>query len=286
MKGKIRKTIAYTLYIAGLALFFLYVCFPEETVSRYAEHRISSTMPGLQAAVGAIRPGFPPSMVARDIQIRYKGSGPFLLERLSLSPGYTGLVTAKPSFNVSSEAAGGTIRGSIATGQGSSGADLALELDLKDLRMEELNPVFREITNRSMEGRLEGRIDYTGSSDMNGSGSAVFTLRQGMLQLNQPLFGIEEIEFRQAEAKLKSENRRIEIPDFTLEGRQFSADASGRIMLSAPVETSRIRMNAAVTLHPALLKSIGGALPGKYKGREEIPVQIAGTLGRPKISIR
>ncbi|MGM0787440.1 MAG: type II secretion system protein GspN [Thermodesulfobacteriota bacterium] len=286
MKIKIRKISAYTLYVAALAVFFLYVCFPEETVTRYAEQRISSTLPGLHAAVGSIRPGFPPSMKANDIQIRYRDSGAFLFERVSVTPGYLGLITAKRVFNINAEAAGGSLRASIATGQGSSGTDLSLESRLGDLRMEEFNPVLSEITNRSIEGRLEGRIDYNGSADMEGNGSAVFTLRQGRVQLNQPFFGIKEIEFRQAEAEMESENRRVEISDFTLEGRQFSAEASGRIMLAVPAETSRIRMSAVISPHPALLKSIGGALPQQYRGKEEIPVQITGTLGRPGISIR
>lgn len=286
MKRKIRKIFAYTLYIAVVAVFFLYVCFPEETVTRYAQQRISSTLPGLRAAVGSIRPGFPPSMEARDIQIRYRGSEPFLFEHMSLSPGFTGLVTLRRLFNIRAETANGIIQGSIATGQGSSGADISLQLDLKDLRMEEFNPVLSEITKRSIKGRLEGNIDYTGSADMDGSGNAVFNLREGMLELNQPFFGIKEIEFSRAEAELKTENRRVEISDFTLESRLFSAKANGRIMLSVPAERSRMRISAVINPNPALLKTIGGALPGKYRGKDEIPVQITGTIGRPGISIR
>lgn len=65
-----------------------------------------------------------------------------------------------------------------------------------------------------------------------------------------------------------------------------SATRAGRIMLTTPFKTSRISVSATTNPHPALFKSIGEALAGKYRGKDEIPVRLTGTLGRPGISIR
>lgn len=281
-----KKWFAYTLYVIGLVLFFLYMCFPEDSFTRYIENLAARAAPGLETSVDGLGPGLPPSMSAKNIAIRYRGSEPVLLERLEVTPRYLDFFIGKPFFNISTEAAEGLIKGRLGIKDAFGEPQISLQMELNGLRMETFDPVFKEISSHAVEGGFEGKIQYSGPFNLKGTGEAVFWLGEGVMRLTPPFYGIDKIEFSQAQAQMEMKNRNVTISDFSLNGRQFSLKGNGRIILSFPVEESRVNVSARVTPHAALRKSLGDFLPSKYKRRNEIPMRITGTIGRPNLSIR
>ncbi|MCF8094219.1 MAG: type II secretion system protein GspN [Desulfobacteraceae bacterium] len=283
----IKKWLAYLLYVIALALVFLYVCFPSEAVVRYAEQRINAAFCGVEADIGSLGPGLPPAIVAEDIEITYKDTKTVLVNRLAVSPSYADLVMGKRFFNVYAEAAEGIIQGLLGIKEASGNStEISLNLDLKDIQIEEFNRILSLQVGHFVEGGLEGKIEYTGPPDVTGNGNAVLDLRKCRVRFNSTFYGMEELEFRSGKAVAEMKNRRVTISEFSLEGSQFSVTGSGNIMLALPVENSKIRLSARIAPHQALFKSIGGMLPAKYKREGEIPVRLTGTLGNPGLSLR
>ncbi|MCF8110778.1 MAG: type II secretion system protein GspN [Desulfobacteraceae bacterium] len=284
----IKKWIAYILYILGLALVFLYLCFPADSFKRYAEHLAARAAPGVEASVEGLGPGFPPSMSAKKIEITYRGSDPVLFEHLEISPGYINFFIGKPFFNIRTEAAKGLIKGRIGIKGASEdgGRQISLQMDINGLHMEALNPVFEKISGYTAQGGLEGKLEYSGSLDMRGTGSAIFGVGEGTLNLNPPFYGIGKLEFSQGRAEMELKNRNLNISSFSINGRQFSLKGNGRVILSFPVEESRVNISSRITPHPALLKSIGNMIPEKYKRQGGIPMRITGTLRQSNYSFR
>ncbi|MFP4193970.1 MAG: type II secretion system protein GspN [Desulfobacterales bacterium] len=284
----IKKWFIYTLYVLGLALLFLYLCFPSESFTRYAEHLAGAAAPGLEVSVEGLGPGFPPSMTAKKMELSYRESEPVLFENLEITPVYLDFLIGKPFFSIRTEAAEGLIKGRVGTKSASEkdGRQISLQMDLNGLRTGALSPVLEVISGYTAEGGLEGRIEYTGTSDLQGTGSAVFGLGEGVLNLNPSFYGFEKIEFSQMQSEMEIKDRNLSITDLSFSGRQFSLKGSGRIIMSFPVEESRVNFSAKVTPHSAMRKSIGNMLPERYKGQDEIPVRITGTVGRPNLSLR
>lgn len=269
-----------------LAVLFLYICFPSDSVKQYVESLISRPAAGIEVAIGALGLGFPPSVVINDVDIRYRRAEPVNLERITISPAYLKLLRGVRSFTIYGDAAGGKIQGDLAL-PGSSGnsRDVSAGFDFHDLEIGSFH-ILETMGRGKAAGRMEGRIDYTGDLNGSGSGEAQLVARKCRIQLNPAPFGVKELAFKEVQADMEVEQRRLKISRFSLNGTQFSGSGSGTIRLSAPIERSRINLSGEMALHPPLLKSIGGTLPEEYARKDELPVRITGTLGQPGFSIR
>lgn len=281
-----RKWLGYILYVIVLVVLFLYVCFPSDSVKQYAQSLINRPAAGVEVVVGALGLGFPPSVVLNDIDVRYRGGDPVNLERINIVPAYLKLLRGARSFNIYGDAAGGQIQGNLAL-PGSSGdnANISARLDFRDLEIGSFH-ILETMGRGRAAGRMEGKIDYTGDLSGSGAGEAQLVARKCRIQLDPAPFGVKELAFKEVQAEMEIEQRRLTISRFSLDGTQFSGTGSGTLRLSAPIEKSRMNLSAEMTLHPPLLRSIGGMLPKKYTRKDVLPVRITGTLGRPGFSVR
>ena len=281
-----RKWPGYILYVIVLAVLFLYICFPADSAKQYLEFLISRPAAGLEVAVGSLGLGFPPSVDANDVDIRYRRAEPVNLERITISPAYLKLLRGVRSFRIDGDAAGGKIQGSLAL-PGSSGnsGDVSARFDFHDLEIGSFH-ILETMGRGKAAGRMEGKIDYTGDLNGRGGGNASLDARNCRIQLNPAPFGINELAFQEVQVVMELEQRRLTISRFSLDGTQFSGTGSGTLRLSAPIERSRINLSGEMSLHPPLLRSIGGMLPEKFAREGGLPVRITGTLGRPGFSVR
>ena len=269
-----------------LAVLFLYICFPSDSVVQYVESRISRHAQGVEVAISSLGLGFPPSVVIKDVDIRYRRAKPVNLERITISPTYLKLLRGVRAFRIDGDAAGGKIQGNLglSDSSGNSG-NVSARFDLHDLEIGAFH-ILETMGRGAAAGRMEGEIDYTGDLGRSGSGNAALDVRDCRIQLNPAPFGINELAFQEIQVVMELEQRRLTISRFSLDGTQFSGTGSGRLRLSAPIESSRINLSGDITLHPPLVRSIGGMLPEKFTRKGGLPVRITGTLGRPRFSVR
>ena len=60
---KIRKWIAYGVYIVALAALFIYYLFPSETVKNYITARAGQVNPDIRVSILKVTPVFPPGLL-------------------------------------------------------------------------------------------------------------------------------------------------------------------------------------------------------------------------------
>ncbi|MCF8037202.1 MAG: type II secretion system protein GspN [Desulfobacteraceae bacterium] len=281
-----RKWAGYILYVIVLAVLFLYICFPSDSAEQYVESLISRHAPGVELSISSLGLGFPPSVVINNVDIRYRRAEPVNLERITISPAYLKLLRGVRSFRIDGDAAGGKIEGDLALPDpsGNSG-NVSARFDFHDLEIGSFH-ILETMGRGEAAGRMEGEIDYTGDLDGSGSGNAALDVRECRIQLDPAPFGVKELAFKAVQAVMELEQRRLKISRFSLDGTQFSGTGSGTLRLSAPIESSRINLSGDITLHPPLLRSIGGILPEKFTRKGGLPIRITGTLGRPGFSVR
>ncbi|MBS3754718.1 MAG: type II secretion system protein GspN [Desulfobacterales bacterium] len=281
-----RKWPGYILYVIVLAVLFLYICFPSDSVKQYVEFRISRPAAGVEVAVGTLGLGFPPSVVINDVEFRYRRAESVNLERITVSPAYLELLRGVRSFRIDGDAAGGKIQGSLAfPGSSGNSGNVSARFDFHELEIGSFH-ILEAMGRGEAAGRMEGKIDYTGDLSGSGSGNAALDLRKCRIQLSPAPFGVKELSFKEVQVVMELEQRRLRISRFSLDGTQFSGTGSGTVRISAPIERSRINLSGEMSLHPPLLRAIGGMLPEKFTRKGGLPVRITGTLGRPGFSVR
>jgi len=272
--------------VIGLAVLFLYICFPSDSAEQYVESCISRHAPGVEVVISSLGLGFPPSVVINDVDIRFRRAEPVNLERITVSPAYLKLFRGVRSFRIDADTAGGKIEGDLAfPGSSGNSGDVSARFDLHDLEIGVFH-ILETMGRGAASGRMGGEIDYTGDLSGSGSGNAALDVRNCRIQLNPASFGINELAFKAVQVVMELEQRRVMISRFSLDGTQFSGKGSGTLRLSAPIESSRINLSGDITLHPPLLRSIGGMLPEKFTRKGGLPIRITGTLGRPGFSVR
>lgn len=281
-----KKGLALLIYILALAVLFLYLLFPAGAVKRYLEFRANRALSGLEVGIGRLSAGFPPAMVLHELRFSYQGMDALKIERLSVAPAYLKLLDPGHAFRIQGLAGGGRIRGRARIDMSAaSDSQVLLELDFSDIAVDSLE-IIEALSRQSVSGKLEGRVDYKGDMVGEGTGSASLVAGQCRIGLNPPYFGIKELQFQRAQAELEMNRQRLQIRRFKVDGTQFSGEGSGTVILSRPMENSRIQFSGSITPHPGLLKIIGGMFPKQYLEEGGIPVRISGTFKNPAYSLR
>ena len=76
------KRLLYILYIVTVAVVFLYLLFPSETVKRYVSAEISRSIPELTVAIARVKPSFPPGILLNRVGVRLGDAALFNLDRV------------------------------------------------------------------------------------------------------------------------------------------------------------------------------------------------------------
>lgn len=287
--GRIKKIVAYTLYIIGITAFFLYILFPANTVKTYIEYKIAEISPGVGIDIDAIHPGFPPGLSFSDANILYRNEPAVRMDNAWFAPAYLSLLSAGRGVNFSGAIANGKVDGAIIM-QASGDNPLAItRMHFEDIDIKEVK-LLRLLYPARFAGLANGRLDYRGAAPATGqpagTGSTELTISGVKIDFEKPLMGLNGLAFSRITADAEMENDQMTINRIDMEGVQFSASGSGTLSLRHPVASSRIDLKGVITLHPELMRSVGTLLPRQYRKNDEIAVRITGTITDPRYSLR
>ena len=286
---RVKKYAAYTLYIFGATVFFLYILFPVDTVKTYIESRAARVSPGMALYVESVRMGFPPGFFFSNAYI-LSGEEPVVrLDRGRFTPAYLTLISSKPAVNFTGEIAGGHAEGKISMQTGQDNRALATRIQFSAVDLQRL-PVLETLYPGTFSGAAKGELDYQASMPAigrsPGTGALMLEISGFRLDLDEDIMGLEYFDFSEITVEAQMANERLNVVQINLAGSQFSAKGNGTIDLRQPLESSRLDLEGTLEVHPPLMRHIGAFLPRQYRGDDTIPFRITGTMAHPRYSLR
>ena len=136
---------------------------------------------------------------------------------------------------------------------------------------------------------LNGNFTYT-TAGPNRSLEGKLTLSQCRIELNEAVFSLKSLEFRDIDADLMLKNDTLTIKHTSAKGNQLDADLTGTIALTGQTGKNALNLTVSVTPHHLLLAKIEKTLPidflrKKKAGKAAISFKIDGTLDEPGFSL-
>jgi type II secretion system protein N len=279
MTGRMKK-IGYGAYIVAIALFFLYALFPSEALTAYLAQQLSGGQPDLTVTVERVKPVLPPGLSLKTVRYAQNEQPLFALDRMSVRPELMSLFKKGTVYTFDGRAYGGRIVGEAGPFDDDTGRVLALSARLSELRIEGI-PALSRLVPQRLNGQLDGQL----SMNEQGQLDAALTVGEALVQMERPLFGLDEINFDAVAANLVFDGRQVTLKRCTLKGPEIEGVIAGSILLDAG--SRRITLDLRGTLSPrhALLAKLENSLAAKMlKGRDQIKFRLTGPMSRPAVS--
>lgn len=287
--SRIKKIVAYTLYITGATLFFLYFLFPSNTVKSYIEYRLAEISPEINVHIERIHPRIPPGFSFSNAYILFKDEAAIRIDSVDFKPGYLSMFTSEPRVKFTAALAGGEAVGVINMNSGADNGLIKTRINFEGVDLQAI-PLLRSMYPGNFSGMTRGSIDYEASLPLTGNfpgkGNAMVDMVNVTVTLENNIPGLDTFSFSRVSADTNLENHRIAINRLDMEGSQFSAECKGALVMAQPVESSRIDLNGTVQIHPELIRSAGPLLPRQYVRDGRVSLRITGTLDNPRFSLR
>ncbi|MCI5223270.1 MAG: type II secretion system protein GspN, partial [Candidatus Electrothrix sp. AR4] len=282
----------YLLYTLAVLLFLLWYKFPADAVKIRVEQDLNRMNPALRWDVGQIR-FFPPAAVQlNDIRISGTKKKEHLLtvNALSLRPNLllwkkTGELAARYRLHLLD----GTVSGQLRMTK--DHAAISYDGDIKEVKIDgdRLEKLLQEY-DRTVSLVVSGSFTGGGSLSTHFVNTAQGRLRlgKGIISLQEPVLGMERLEFDQATAKvLYDDSGILHIEEGTMTSRSLSSEFSGTLHPVTPCALSKIRLQGSLEPRPEFLASIGNPILVELVKRQlmddGLPFTINGTLREPGI---
>lgn len=273
--------LIYFLYGCLLTGFLLVVRFPAATLRQYCTGALERTLPGTTCSIGGINYDFPLTLRMHDIRVTRLHSPEDILVFINdLS------VRAEPrqsSARLQAEAYGGQhecrlqIRGKVLT--------------LADFKIHHLDlgqwAGLHGLLGRKVSGLLDVTGAYTGRRGqlMEGEAKGVVTVREGSMELLQPILSLNTINFQSVETEFHLQDRSVTMTKGSLHGVEFNGTFAGTLQMTEPLGSGTLGVSGELT--PLALadadprwKNRASILQTRYK-QTTLPFIISGTLAGP-----
>ena len=282
------KRLLYILYIVTVAVVFLYLLFPSETVKRYVSAEISRSIPELTVAIARVKPSFPPGILLNRVGVRLRDETLFDFDRIKIRPVLSSLIGSKMSWSFDARAYSGQIRGRADVKAGNPQRQVTLDAELSDIQIRSIEAIGR-LSPHTVSGVLSGTVSYQQSSGLPRL-KGNLELTGCRVDLSNPTFGVDAIEFDHVQTELQLDNRALTIRQCDLKGKQLDASLTGNVsMLDRPGSQS-LNIRGRFQPHPLFLTQIESSLPVNFLRQRKsdkggFSFRISGSLDDPMFSL-
>ena len=282
------RLLASLLYALMLSAVLLYVRFPTDKFKVFCENRLAMLLSVEVCTIERINYNFPLTLNFDGIRIS-RGSGShqkgFFIDNLLIA--VTPQSLGKTSF-VSAALYGGQV--SLRLETDFAGQTLRMQgINLTGLRLADLvqGPL---VIDRKIEGIATFAGDYqAGFVDlMGGVGKGQVTIKEGNIDLLQPVLSLRRIDFTEAVCTLQYENRKIEIAEGKLQGKDVTAEFSGEFRLGPSLANTEWQLGGSLLPSAVFLQTyprearMVQALMQSY-AMTALPFKVGGTLKNPTV---
>ncbi|MBW1740116.1 MAG: type II secretion system protein GspN [Deltaproteobacteria bacterium] len=285
-----KKWLGYFLFVLILTTSLLYYRFPSDAVQDYLQAIVERADPRVALSIDRMEPWLPVGLKIMGTELAIKDMPDkiiFRADRLLLKPQLWSLLHGEAKYCFDCLAYNGGLRGYVKKDRTTDFIDT--EIELKNIHIG--NYIYlSDLIGHHIEGNLDGTILYKGrySLLMDGSGEANLKLSNGRVELLQPLFTLESINFKEMEIKMVLRNQKINMTRLELNGEHFHGTLSGTITLKKEFAKSSIDLKGTIEPFAAFFKSTAGILDTvkffkQRLNRGTLSFVIHGTLGEPRI---
>ena len=281
-------SLLYTVYIICITGFFLYFLFPSDTLKTYLTYRLSQGNPDITVTIDRVSPVIPPGINLHDVGIVHQNEALIDLDSLKIMPAILSLFSDKTTVNFKGRVNAGTFSGRAQLDDNSGGQEIKCDGRIAGIQVQGI-PALQRLPAEKISGVLNGNFTYANAGP-NRTLEGKLTLLQSRIELNNAVFNLNALEFRNIDADLMLKNDILTIIRTSAKGNQLDADLTGTIGLTGQTGKNALNLAVSVTPHHLLLAKIEKTLPmdflrGKKAGKAAISFKIDGTLDEPGFSL-
>jgi type II secretion system protein N len=268
-------------YLVLATAVFLVLSFPSEALRAYAARRLSAALPGLEVAVGDVRPSLPAGVALKGVRIAHGGRPLAVVDELTVHPELLTLLQSTTVYRLEGSLGGGAFSGRMEVDSAGATPKTRMTAQLGGVQLQQL-PALRDVYGSRLSGRMDGNLALTDAGALSGKLSA----SEVQVELPMPVLAQTRFAFRSADADIALQNRNLLVRNGRLRGTELDADVSGTISLD-PLQAARgVNLVGRVTPHPAFMAKAEGSLPaGLLRRRAAIPFRVSGPLDAPGFSL-
>ncbi len=280
------RSFVYLLYAVLLTAVLLYVRFPSAKFKAYYANKIEHLLPGSTCTISSTTYHFPISAAFETIKINRTIDGrdsEMTIDRVVVTPEPLQFWKA---FKISGRMYSGIFRATLNLDK------KAQTFQLSDIHLEglEAGKLVESIglTDRKISGTFEfsGEYKALSNSPEDGVGKGDIQIIAGSIGLMQPILSLSAIEFKRFAVHLSQQNKRINLVDGELLGKEIAADFAGEMRLASPLLDSSMQLNGHMEpdqdflrAHPKENQFVQHLLQ-RYKVTV-LPFKIGGTVKNP-----
>ena len=272
-----RKRFLYFLYAGAWICFFLYRLFPSEQVTAYLSDRLAVAAPGYTAAIGSLKPVFPPALRAGTVDLMYRRQPVLRIEEVRIAPRLEGIIKWRPYFSFKGKACGGRFEGRSAVERSGGRREAHLNLTVVGIDLEKV-PRLKELTGHGISGSLEGQAALTTVGPTAETMTAEIVVTGAVIDTPAAVMSVRRLRFSRVAADLALERGTLLVHQCSFSGPQMDGDIAGTIAVKRPIGASRLALTGSARPHAEFLATI--------QGSQEIPSGLLKIIGLSGFSFR
>ena len=274
MKEAIREYGAYVLFALAVLIVFAWVRMPSEAVRSLVLSAISKNQAGALVRFDSAEFAFPFGVTLTGLTVQTKhGMGlRFEADTVTAHPELLPLLTGRLALRIQAASMGGRIDGDIAfRDRFSASGPLLADLNFGSINAADC-PWIAEMLGRAVRGRVDGRLHFEGLPGQwaAGSGHMELALVNGLISLQAPVFGLQEMTFTRMEGNMDLGNGTIQVNRLQVAGDHLQGEFRGSIRLEGDFSRSQIALRGDVNLPSS--------------GQERFAVDVGGTVATPVVT--
>jgi type II secretion system protein N len=262
---KTRSWIGYALYGILVTIIFLYWCFPTALLQNYIVSEAAEANPNIVLSVGNTGIAFPPALKIENLVVRLKkkAESTFEADILTVRPSLRNFVSKRSLFLIMARLYNGSMLAHVNfKNHIGKESPVSIDLTLDSINIGKCSYV-SGASGRQIEGFLTGSATFDGQwvNVLNGTGNAVFSLRNGSIRLLKPVFGFDTVAFDMMEGSMDLKNRVLKINTVNVAGKQINGSLKGTIHLRKDITKSILALTGNLEM-PGLNRSLSVSLRG------------------------
>lgn len=291
-----KKWAGYGIYCLLLLCALLYYRVPSQALGDYLASAASAVDSRYALEINSIRPWFPLGLRFKDTTLSLKSGQQGELVRsedILLTADFWSSLKDRPRCLFKAKGYNGTLKGHIDFESIEFLGPVNTTATIKGLDMAGMT-YLQEVSDRSIEGELDGRLSYEGNRGSFIDGTAKVDLRLKDVWFEylslHPKLRLEAVDLGDITIEMAMERRNVNISRLEIKGKAFQGSLTGNIAMGTGIGGSSISLKGMIkpsaTLLEQLLEDLDTAKLIKQRMRRgNLPLTIYGTLKEPKINI-
>jgi type II secretion system protein N len=285
-----KKIFLYTLYTLVALLFFLYLRFPSQTVKELIVAEVVKAKPELQVSTEGAHPIFPPGLKLKPFALAYDDIPIVRMAHLKMVPGLISMFRQNKEMDFNGPVGSGSLKGNAQIALDERRPKINVTMSLTHIPAEALD-LLDMWPDYKLSGEINSHVTYDSRKGVGGTTRVNTDITPAKIVLNEPLMGIEQMEFTQIVAEMTVTPRMLQISRCEAFGNQIEGKITGSVIFRQPLKSSRINLSCTLKPQPAFAAEhkndmIGGLLGSENAQKRGVVFRISGTLGNPSYVVR